>query len=361
MSHNKNGKTSHGQNISRKVDDFSAGNNGPRKLKSYLIARPNEVHEFLRNMYLICLEDCSSSGIDEIFGENGGSGNYPIFVQPEDPVGDNKVEFEKWKQKFGEYNKKKDALVDHKIKLFGVLLKAVSRESYVKIQENSVGKEAMSDKCPKKLLEAIRITHMTDNKGDVKAQLFEATELYGHDNEMGKLSLSDYYTRFLALVENIRSISNRISNEEFMEDSTPSDEQQAYKFVKGLSYQYDNLIDNIQSGLVDMPGTVAAVYTLAANCKLRTKDTSDEKMLLIARKQIKNENKNKLKNGQFNNKNNNEKSGGKEKSLNQNEYGGRKGNCNTCHTPGHYSHECKETVDVHGKKIDGGKGNTKTV
>jgi hypothetical protein len=86
MSHNKNGKTSHGQNVSRKVDDFSAGNNGPRKLKSYLIARPNEVHEFLRNMYLICLEDCSSSGIDEIFGENGGSGNYPIFVQPEDPV-----------------------------------------------------------------------------------------------------------------------------------------------------------------------------------------------------------------------------------------------------------------------------------
>jgi hypothetical protein len=41
---------------------------------------------------------------------------------------------------------------------------------------------------PKKLLEAIKITHMTDNKGYVKAQLFEATELYGHDNEMGKLS-----------------------------------------------------------------------------------------------------------------------------------------------------------------------------
>jgi hypothetical protein len=95
------------------------------------------------------------------------------------------MELEKWKQKFGEYNNKKDTLVDHKIKLFKLSLKVVSRESYVKIQKNSVRKEAMSDKCPKKLLEAIRIIYMNDNKGDVKTQLFKATQLYGQDNEMG--------------------------------------------------------------------------------------------------------------------------------------------------------------------------------
>jgi hypothetical protein len=120
-----------------------------------------------------------------------------------------------------------------------------------------------------------------------------------------------------------------------MEDSTPSEEQQAYKFVKGLSHQYETLIDNIQSGLVEMPKTVAAVYSLAANCKLRTKDSSNEKMIMVARKQIQNEHKNKFKNEKFNNKNNsnnnnnknnNDHSGGNKKSLNQNEYGGRKGN-----------------------------------
>jgi hypothetical protein len=123
-----------------------------------------------------------------------------------------------------------------------------------------------------------------------------------------------------------------------------------------------------------MPKTVAGVYALAANCKLRTKDSSNEKMIMMARQQIQNENKNKSKNEKFNNKNNsnnnnnknnnrnnNDHSGGNKKSLNQNEYGGRKGNCNTCHIQGHYSHECKETVDVHGKQIDGGKGNTKSV
>jgi hypothetical protein len=96
MSHNKNGKTGYGQSGSRKVDGFPAKVDGniSRQLRSHLIARPNEVHEFLRNQYLTCLEGCSSSGIDAIFGENGGDGLYPVFNPPQDPIGDNKVDYE---------------------------------------------------------------------------------------------------------------------------------------------------------------------------------------------------------------------------------------------------------------------------
>jgi hypothetical protein len=67
MSHNKNGKTGYGQSGSRKVDGFPARVDGnfSRQLRSHLIARPNEVHEFLRNQYLTCLGSCSSSGIDK--------------------------------------------------------------------------------------------------------------------------------------------------------------------------------------------------------------------------------------------------------------------------------------------------------
>jgi hypothetical protein len=39
--------------VSKKVNGSSAGIIGSRKLKSYLIARPNEVHEFLIEMLLI--------------------------------------------------------------------------------------------------------------------------------------------------------------------------------------------------------------------------------------------------------------------------------------------------------------------
>lgn len=77
---------------------------------------------------------------------------------------------------------------------------------------------------------------MANSKGDPKAQLFEAIELYGNDNIMGKnQSLSEYCTKFKFLVECIKSASNRISSEELMEDSNPSSEMHAFKFAKGLS------------------------------------------------------------------------------------------------------------------------------
>jgi hypothetical protein len=377
MSHNGNGKTSFGQNGNRR-DGSSADNSGFKKLRSHTVAKPNEVYAFLRDSYLDCLKRFASSGIDSIFGDSDGSGIYPTFTRPEYPVDRNdKVEFEIWKHEFAKFNRRSDLLTDHKIALFATMLDNVSRESYVKIEENAIGREAMKEKCPKKLIEAIKITHMANSKGDPKAQLFDCLELYGNDNIMLKnQSLSEYYTRFQSLVESIKSASNRISTDELMDDSNPSPEMQAFKFAKGLSNNYRTLIDNIDSNLIEMPKTLEGMYKLAANCKIRVKDdTTDEKMLLVARKQIQNEMKMKRhdKNNNNNNNNNNEnnhkdKSGGnknkssdKNKSTNQNEYGGRKGDCHNCGKPGHYSHECKETVKDSGQKADGGKGNAKSV
>ena len=353
MSQKQNGKASMGHSAKR--DSHHTSSNDEKVplavLRVSQAHKPELVIKFLHSMYLHSLKDCSSSNIDRIFGENGSSGEYPVNECPADPDdADNKVEFKKWDHAYGNYIKKEDALTADKLKLYATMVQQMSDESFVLIQENTVGSKAMSEKCPKKLIEAIIFTHMSDSKVSSFSSLHQALKAYnGPANTMANLSLSDYFTKFKSLIENIKISSNRISTPDFMDDSVPGDQLQALKFLDGLNSGYNQMCDNYDQNLKAVPTTLSAAYLDASNFKVKVKQFPIEKEIMIT-------NKNMIKGK---NKNNGKSSGIKHLSFN--EYGGRKGNCNNCGEAGHYLKECKKPVKVAGQQTKVGESNVKTV
>ena len=316
------------------------------------IPAPEKVLAFFKSIYFWCLRECSSSNIDAIFGENGSSGEYPVFECPVDPDSEDRVAVKKWDHAYGRYMKQVDALIADKQKLYGTILQQMSHESFVVVQENPEGSKAMQEKCPKKLIAAIILTHMSDSKVSTQLSLFQATQIYqGPTNRMGNSSLSDYYTKFKSLLENIRMSSNRVSTEDFMDESVPGDLQQALKFLDGLNNKYDPMMEIYNQSLKEWPVTLGLAYSDASNFKIKeNKQNPLEKEIMITNKKLAKEKKNNNKDG---------KPSGNKK--NTNIYGGRIGTCNKCGMEGHYLYECKEPVKGEGKQSKGGEANPKAV
>ena len=356
MSQKHNGKASMGHNMKRDGISSDSNNNlgktGLAVLRISVVPQPDKVIQYLKSMYLHCLSECGSSNIDGIFTDNGGSGLYPVFTCPDDPDPNDKIGFEKWKYSYAEFNKKNDALKADKQKLYAIMVLQMSQESFTTIQENPVGAKAMLEKCPKQLIDAVRLTHMGDSKVGNYSSLHKSIVLYnGPSNRMGHNSLTSYYSIFLSFIENIRVASNRISTAEFMDDSVPGEQLQALKFIDGLNSNYDPMRENYDQNLKDYPETLKLAYFDASNFKIKVhKQTPIEKEIMVTNRKLVKEKKNNNKDG---------KSSGNEK--NTNIYGGRIGNCNKCGMEGHYLYECKEPVKGEGKQSKGGEANPKAV
>ena len=135
------------------------------------------------------------SRVSMIIGADGTLGDYPVYVQPEHPtegatVYDRKI----WESDLIEYGKQTTKLDEDKLNLYGAMLGQMSKSSKTRVGEILLGVEAACEFEPRKLLQAILVTHIGDSTLGVQHQMNVITQKYNDLVMGGHENLSMYLT-----------------------------------------------------------------------------------------------------------------------------------------------------------------------
>ena len=104
------------------------------------------------------------SRVSMIFGADGTLGDFPVYVLPNQPedgatVYDKKI----WELQMVDHNKNKKTLEEDKANLYVAMLGQMSESSKTRVSEVQLGVEADNEFEPRKLLQAILVTHIGDS------------------------------------------------------------------------------------------------------------------------------------------------------------------------------------------------------
>lgn len=232
----------------------------------YLEIRPNSsvsaegVQNYLEKARTYCIANFCKD-LDEIFLKNG---KYPEIEEPTEPdQGElkNPVIVAKWNLKYKKYEADISDLEKDKPKLFGVLKGNIGKNSLEKIKQTEKGSEAITEKDPLKLVQAIIATHLVAGKADNDQNLYSAQQNY-NKLIMGDVeNIGRYYERFKA---NLASLCESAKRAEAI-DTLPGDGMQALHFVNTLSAYYREYAQYVQRGIKDKPKDLETAYRAAVD------------------------------------------------------------------------------------------------
>ena len=85
---------------------------------------------------------------------------------------DKKIAFEKWRMEAQDANREIKKMQEDKVKVFGVILGQLSRESIDQIKATKQGQAALENNDPLDLVKAIITTHLVSSKTDDNVNLY---------------------------------------------------------------------------------------------------------------------------------------------------------------------------------------------
>ena len=211
-----------------------------------------------------------TSGISNIFGENGSTGLYPVREELEDPEEDNRVEFEKWKVAFSANSHFLEKLEAEKTQLFGIMLGQMSDSSKDLIRETTIGRSAFELKDPLMLLKGALQTHMSDSRLGSEQNLYAVQAHYANLKMDNNETVSSYYQHFKAALVAVSEAHVRCGNDPLLK--MDDELQRSMKFIYGLPSRYSEYKGFFQNRLIDFPETLDDAYTDASVFKVNRED-----------------------------------------------------------------------------------------
>jgi Zinc knuckle len=199
------------------------------------------------------------SRISMIFGPDGTLGEYPVYAIPDQPgeeasVYDRKI----WELERAEYNKNNKTLEEDKGNLYGAMLGQMSDSSKTRVGEVQLGVEAENEFEPRKLLQAILVTHIGDSTLGVPHQMFMITQRYNNLVMAQHENLSTYLTNTKSALTAIQQAYEMVGRGGL--DEVYPESQMAVKFILGLNNNYVEFKSFYTNGLKTWPDCLETAY-----------------------------------------------------------------------------------------------------
>lgn len=328
-------------------------------------------------------------GVHTIFSSEGKVGEIAKLVEPDEP-GKEFLEREIWKIEISQYYKDLVKLKNETKLLFGIMLGQCSDKSISKIKQTDIGREALSELDPQKLLKAIYASHVDDSTLGGEENLYKIVQLHNKLWMGSSQTIDQYYQATISILAALKAAHEAVGND--ANQKMPDDIQQAMKFIKGLNEGYVIYKGYYADGLKDWPTTLVNSYDSAVKYVVKppliNPNHNNHNFNFVTNTRGRNggrsgggggrgnnggRNKNdyngyngnsNYNNGNGNNGNNrnnndginNKNNGnGNNNHLNNNNngYGSRRGVCHTCGIFGHFSRECTASNSNNDTSKDG--------
>ena len=203
------------------------------------------------------------SRVSMIFGADGTLGDYPVYALPGHPEEDATVYDRKiWELGMIDHNKNVKTLEEDKLNLYGAMLGQMSESSKTRVGEVLLGVEAANEFEPRKLLQAILVTHIGDSTLGVQHQMYVITQRYNDLVMGGHENLSMYLTSTKSALTAIQQ-AYEMAGREGIDELYPEG-QMAVKFILGLNNSYNEFKSFFTNGLKPWPDCLETAYQEAA-------------------------------------------------------------------------------------------------
>ena len=213
------------------------------------------------------------TNIDDIFGANGSSGEYPTREDPELPDDEeDKVAFKMWDVAYNIKIKFDEKLRTEKTQLFGIMVGQMSDPSKDLIKETEIGRDAFSNKDPLMLLKGAILTHMSDSRLGANQGLHKAQEQYHHLRMEAHETVSAYFQKTSNALTALEEAHVRCGNDPTLRGE--DDEQKAIKFIYGLSHHYAEFKSFYENKLLPYPATLETAFSEASTFRVRAQSSA---------------------------------------------------------------------------------------
>ena len=153
-------------------------------------------------------------------------------------------------------------LKEDKIKLTGVIIGQLGRNSRDRVEKTNEGKEAIDKKDPLVFIKTIVATHLVSSKLDNEDNFYQSNVSYSTVRMNDSETIESYHRRFRSIVGGMTQAAKLAAKEA----SVPDEKMQAIHFVNTLSAnfsEYKNAYD--RNMLKAKPNTVEEAYQEAVN------------------------------------------------------------------------------------------------
>ena len=211
------------------------------------------------------------TNIDDIFGANGASGEYPTREDPELPDDEeDKVAFKIWDVSYNLKVKFDEKLRSERTQLFGIMVGQISDQSKDLIKETAIGRDAFTNKDPLMLLKGAILTHMSDSRLGANQGLHKAQEQYHHLRMEAHETVSSYFQKTSNALTALEEAHIRCGNDPALR--VDDDEQKAIKFIYGLANSYGEFKSFYENKLLPYPTTLEDAFTEASTFRVNRAD-----------------------------------------------------------------------------------------
>ena len=225
----------------------------------------NDTEYWIDSIKTYCLTNMETS-IDNIFKENGATGEYPSLPFPDQPEDeDDRCDFKIWEIAYNEKKKFDQRLSVEKLQLFGLMLGQMSGTSKDLTKETDTGREAFEQKDPLLLLKSIIITHMVDSRIGTSQSLHQCQEIFNNIKMESGDTVSTYFRKTESAIATLEEAHTRYGNDpaEKMDDEN----QLALKFICGLSGSFSEFKHFFENRLRPYPTSLDEAYAEATAYK----------------------------------------------------------------------------------------------
>ena len=240
---------------------LTCGGRGPSANETTIWA--SKIKEFAMSHY--------ETNIDNIFGPNGATGEYPEIEEPETPEDEaDRVAFKIWEIAYSAKVKFDQKLAVEKTQLFGIMLGQMSDGSKDLIRETEIGRNAYEAKDPLMLLRGAIQTHMSDSRLGAEQSLHKTQNLYNQLRMENHENVSFFYQKMKSSLSALEEAHTRCDNnpEQRMDDEP----QRSIKFIQGLSSQYNEFKSFFENKLIAYPVTLDEAFTEASTFRINRVD-----------------------------------------------------------------------------------------
>ena len=211
------------------------------------------------------------TNIDNIFGANGATGEFPTKEEPDQPDDeDDRVTYKIWEVAYQAKARFDERLVVEKTQLFGIMIGQMSEQSKDLIKETEIGREAFNLKDPLRLLKGAIQTHMTDSRLGAEQGLHKAQEYYNNLRMEPHETVSCYYQKMKSALTAVEEAHIRCTNDPILR--MDDDMQQSIKFIYGLASQYSEFKSFYMNKLLPYPTTLDEAFTEASTFRINRAD-----------------------------------------------------------------------------------------
>ena len=221
------------------------------------------------------------TNIDDIFGANGGIGEYPSKDDPETPDDENdRVAFKIWDVAYSSKCRFEEKLAIEKTQLFGIMLGQISESSKDLIKETDIGRESFVDKDPLALLRGIVQTRMCDSRLGSDQNLHKSQLVYNNLTMQTSENVSLFFQKIKTSLSALEEAHLRCGNEpaQKMDDEA----QQVIKFIHCLSTDYNEFRNFFLNRLLPYPTTLDEAFSEASSFRVRRNEQRQHRADIFA-------------------------------------------------------------------------------